>query len=912
MLGEICMTSELTYTQENMGLNEEKEHSLPQVRCIHHLLATQAEEDPNAIAITAPGRDPLTYGRLYTHLKNVVKTLNGMDIGRNDRVAIVLPNGPEMAVAFVTVAAGATSAPLNPAYRASEFDFFLSDLKARALIILTGMDSPAREVAQGRGIPIIELSPVLEAEAGIFKLTGDEHLPTTRGGFAQPDDVALVLHTSGTTSRPKIVPLTQMNICTSAHNMRTTLRLTENDRCLNVMPLFHIHGLMGATLSSLTAGASIVCSPGFDGARFFGWLDTFQPTWYTAVPTIHQAVLARAIDNHEIITRCPLRFIRSSSSSLPPQMMAALENAFDAPVIESYGMTEASHQMTSNLLPPGQRKAGSVGVAAGPKVAIMDQAGNLIPTGETGEIVIRGPSVTLGYENNPAANESAFTHGWFRTGDQGRFDDDGYLYITGRIKEIINRGGEKIAPREVDEAFMDHPAVVQAVAFAVPHATLGEDVAAAVVLRPSGSTVTATTEKELREFAFTKLADYKVPSQVIIVDEIPKGPTGKLQRIGLAAKLETALKAEFVASRDSLEKTLTELWTETLGVKQIGIRDNFFALGGDSLLAAHLFAQIEQRLTNQKLPLSTLFRAPTVEQLARILRDKNWSASWSSLVPIQPTGSKPPFFFVHAHGGNVVGYYDLARHLGPDQPFYGLQAQNLNGKQVGARRIIEDMAAHYIEEMRMVLPHGPYFLGGWCLGGIIALEMAQQLQTQGKEVALLAMVQSAHPDYPKFLPKTSGLHRMIYRIITRIDLEVNNLAEIESKERWPHDWKRVKRVTTIARVQVEKMFAKLHLRIPHSRAYALDVLEKAHAMAYENYEPRPYQGLVALFRASKQPLGVYSDPALGWSELMKGGLELYEIPGYRLRVLQEPRVRILAEQLRACLDKAQNGPGARL
>jgi thioesterase domain-containing protein len=274
------------------------------------------------------------------------------------------------------------------------------------------------------------------------------------------------------------------------------------------------------------------------------------------------------------------------------------------------------------------------------------------------------------------------------------------------------------------------------------------------------------------------------------------------------------------------------------------------------------------------------------------------------LVPIQTSGSKPPFFFVHAHGGNVIGYSDLARHLGPDQPFYGVQAQNLNGRQVAARRI-EDMAAHYIEEMTTVLPRGPYYLGGWCMGGIIALEMAQQLRSQGKEVALLAMVQSTHPDYPRFLPKTSGLHRLLYRLVAGVDREVSSLVEKPPNERLPHGWKRVKRGMTIVQVQVESVFAKLHLRIPRSRAYTLDALQKAHNMAYENYEPRPYEGPVALFRVSKQPLGIYSDPTLGWGQLMKGSWELYKVPGYRLGILQEPRVQILAEQLRICLDKAR-------
>jgi oxalate---CoA ligase len=261
-----------------------------------------------------------------------------------------------------------------------------------------------------------------------------------------------------------------------------------------------------------------------------------RPTWYTAVPTMHQAILARAERNREIVARSRLRFIRSSSASLPPQVMAELERVFRAPVIESYGMTEASHQMASNPLPPRPRKPGSVGLAAGPEVAVMDDAGSLLPRGAVGEVVIRGPNVTRGYEANPEANAKAFTNGWFRTGDQGVLDDDGYLRLTGRLKELINRGGEKISPLEVDDVLMDHPAVQQVVTFAMPHEKLGEEVAAAVVLREGK----IATERELRDFAATRLADFKVPRRVVLLPEIPKGATGKLQRIGLAKKLGLA------------------------------------------------------------------------------------------------------------------------------------------------------------------------------------------------------------------------------------------------------------------------------------------------------------------------------------------------------------------------------------
>ena len=305
---------------------------------------------------------------------------------------------------------------------------------------------------------------------------------------------------------------------------------------MNIMPLFHIHGLVAAILTSLSAGGSIFCTHGFNALKFFSWLEEAKPTWYSAVPTMHQAILARTSRSADIIAETKLRFIRSSSSSLPTQVMAELEKTFDAPVLEAYAMTEAAHQMTSNPLPPEVRKPGTVGRAAGPEVAIMDGEGKLLPLGSVGEVVIKGPNVTPGYENNPKANAENFTNGWFRTGDQGVMDEEGYLTITGRLKEIINRGGEKISPCEVDDVLMDHQAVEQVVTFAMPHDKLGEEVAAAIVLRENET----TTEKEIRDFAAQRLADFKVPRKVVFLEEIPKGPTGKMQRIGLAEKLGLA------------------------------------------------------------------------------------------------------------------------------------------------------------------------------------------------------------------------------------------------------------------------------------------------------------------------------------------------------------------------------------
>jgi acyl-CoA synthetase (AMP-forming)/AMP-acid ligase II len=500
------------------------------------LLAAGAD---HATALAAPGRPGLNFAGLRAQIGQTVAALNALGIGRNDRVAIVLNNGPEMAACFVACASAVTSAPLNPAYRADEFEFYLSDLNAKALIVEADSSSPAIEVAQKLGVRLLDLVVEAGAPAGSFTLQPRDGAAGTaagQGGYAQPEDVSMVLHTSGTTSRPKIVPLSQGNLVASARHIGRTLAFTPADCGLNLMPLFHIHGLIAGVLAPLSAGSQVFCTPGFNALKFFGWMEEAKPTWYTAVPTMHQAILSRAPKNAEVIARHPLRFIRSSSSSMPPQVIAELEAVFKAPLIESYGMTEAAHQMASNPLPPAVRKPGSVGLAAGPEVEIMGEDGSILPAGEVGEIVIRGPNVTAGYENNPKANAEGFREGWFRTGDQGIKDAEGYISLTGRLKEIINRGGEKVSPREVDEILMDHPAVAQVVTFAMPHPKLGEEVAAVVVLREGQQ----ADERALQAFVAQRAADYKVPKKILFMEEIPKGATGKLQRIGLAAKLGLA------------------------------------------------------------------------------------------------------------------------------------------------------------------------------------------------------------------------------------------------------------------------------------------------------------------------------------------------------------------------------------
>jgi acyl-CoA synthetase (AMP-forming)/AMP-acid ligase II/acyl carrier protein len=613
---------------ETCGAQISMTSSVP-AKTIYGLVDFHSRRNPDALALLGEGLPPLTYRRLSTQIEALGTRLNQLGIGRSDRVAVVLPNGPEIAVAFLGVAASATCAPLNPAYRADEFDFYLSDLNAKALLVSGGLDSPAVVSAQRRAIPVLKLSLDSEGDVGVFELEGQGRPAAVKAGLASSSDTALVLHTSGTTSRPKIVPLSHENLCCSAWNVRTTLGLSGSDRCLNVMPLFHIHGLVAALLASLAAGGSVVCTPGFYAPKFFEWMADYRPTWYTAVPTMHQSLLARTKENRATILQHSLRFIRSSSASLPPQVMTGLEEAFGVPVIEAYGMTEAAHQMASNPLPPGLRKPGTVGLAAGPEIGIINEVGDLLGRGDSGEIVIRGPNVTSGYENNPTANQSAFSHGWFRTGDQGFIDSEGYVSITGRLKELINRGGEKISPREVDEVLIDHPAIEQAVTFAVPHPQLGEDVGAALVLR-RGFTA---NETDIRAFAAERLAYFKVPRWIRFLDEIPKGPTGKLQRIGLAKRLgvEAILeeRPDYLAPVTLHERAVAEIWSEVLKQDGIGRNDSFLALGGDSILATRVVARIRDSF-KVEISLLSFFNAQNLADLAQVVGQVQQSHSVSA------------------------------------------------------------------------------------------------------------------------------------------------------------------------------------------------------------------------------------------------------------------------------------------
>jgi acyl-CoA synthetase (AMP-forming)/AMP-acid ligase II/thioesterase domain-containing protein/acyl carrier protein len=846
------------------------------------LIGRHAGSRPDEPAILAPGHEPLTYARLLADQQSAFRQLRALGVARTDRVALATVNGPGAATAFLYLASVCGCAPLNPAYRTEELEFYLRDLCARFVVTSDPPDSPAQTAARRLDLPVIRMVAAgasCRFESADARAACDDVPPSE-------DDIALLLHTSDTTSKPKLVPLLHRNLCASARHIAATLALTSADRCLNIMPLFHVHGLVAAVLSSLGAGGSVVCTDGAYGSGFFQWLAELSPTWYTAVPTMHMGILARAQEHADIIAARPLRFIRSSSSALPPRILHELEAAFRAPVVEAYGMTEAAHQMACNPLPPAPRKPGSVGPQAGPDVAIMDASGSLLIRGATGEVVIRGPNVMPGYLDNPHANQAAFTDGWVRTGDQGWIDPDGYLFLTGRLKELINRGGEKVSPREVDEVLLDHPEVKQALTFAIPHAQLGEEIGAAVVLAPDST----ATESGLRRFAAARLAPFKVPRLIRIVAEIPKGPTGKPQRISLASRLgieaiDAAQPAAAYRPPESpLEEQICAIWQDMLGCSRIGTLDTFDSLGGDSMLAARMLAAVSQE-AGASISFPEFLSQGTVAALAReIERHRASQTGADPIVALRAEGSRSPLVCIPGHDGILVGLAHLTRLLDPDQPIYALEAPQPSAFP-GDAWSIPSFADHYAGALVERFQKRPIHLAGVCFGGVAAYELARQLQQRGALVQSLILLDTLNPQWQEGLGPLSRLAALSTMVCER--------AAAHGRTLWELRWRGAARyMSERARALVAGRREDADLRrMRGSTAWAASGTALLRRLAASNYRPGPYSGPVSMIRVR----GLRPNPPwMGWKGVATGRISLVEIDFCPRGMLADPAIAVVA------------------
>ncbi len=830
---------------------------------------------PDAIALVEPGGARQSYEALQRRAKTVAHAVASAGIARDDVVAVILPDGAELMVSFLGVASVVGCAVVNPALRDRELEQVLAAVGARAVIVDPALGLAA-DVARANGMAVLSAEP--------------DDVGGTPCDPPRSSHVALLLHTSATTGKARIVSLTHSNVQAMAANTRGILGLTCADRFLSMMPMFHLQGLLSA-LAQLLAGGSVICTAGFDAGAFLGWMEEYRPTWYTAGPTLHHAILPLVEAHPEVLERAPLRFVRSIGAALPHALMEQLERTLRAPVLEGYGTTEAG-AISSNT--PRHRRPGSAGRTTGSEIGIMNEQGEILPADQEGEIVVRGRAVMKGYRNDAEADRNAFRDGWFRTGDLGRLDPEGFLFVTGRIKEIINRGGEKILPGEVEDALLAHPAVAEAVAFGIPHATLGEDVMAAVILRAGA----LAGELELRRFAAERIADFKLPRRIIFLSEIPKGATGKASRAALPAQLASEIEATNNASAalSEIENRLAEIWRRILKVERVDLRDDFFQLGGDSL--AFMLTLAEAGLDLGPEDRAEFRVSPTIETLARVAaRSPGPAAERSWVVTAQPRGTRIPFFCIPGADENPYYFLDLAQALGQEQPFFIVR----DPRPPGDRGVytLEEHAALFREAIRSMWARGPYILGGHCYGGIVAFEVARQLMAQGEEVGLVALFEVPTPGYPKlarhwkrYLKQcavlgASALRGEASEVVNQARAHFAALRQLFERKKQAA----TRRALVSAGMQSWVDEAE-HLDFRNTRA--------GRAYVPGGLACKVVHFLAADVRHSTQ---ILDDPRLGWRDAVGSGFSSCNVPGVANAIFHPPFVAELALRLRAELDK---------
>jgi oxalate---CoA ligase len=701
----------------------------------------RAELQGDCAALVSTGLQPFSYSELQRLIERVRSALRFAGFDRHARIGIAVSSGPQAALAIVAVSCSAVSIPLNPKQTVREFEASLAALTLDAILVLRGVDSAAREAARNKEVALLEVAPCTQAMLG-FDLVATS-VPTRAAADERdepdPDAPAFILQTSGTAAEPKLIPFSHRNMLAAAARVQDWFKLSPQDRCLSVSPLFYSHGLKVTVFTPLLTGGTVVFPTDATKFDYAEWFLFLKPTWYSAGPTLHRLVFDGTNVRADARTGHSLRFVLSGGAPLPRNVLEGLQRALGVPVVEHYGSSEAA-QVSANL--PSRSKPGTCGVPAPNTVVIVGNDGRQLPSGMQGEILVGGPTVISGYLEAPELNRNCFIDGWFRSGDIGSIDEDGFLTLHGRTQDVINRGGEKISPTEIDEALMRHPAIIEAAAFAIPHSRLGEDVAAAVVLRP-GMT---TTPVALRKFLQELVAPFKVPRRIVIRDQLPKGATGKVLRRRLTESWEeradryTQVGSSPVdngSSDKQLVKELTNLWERLLRISPLSPDDDFFEKGGDSLLAMEMLAELEWR-TGLTIPSSILFEATTIHQLVQRLPEQQ-SLGPKYLFEINSNGDQPPLIYFHGHfhgfGRDAI---TLAKLIGSRQPLFVVAPHGTGDEPIPPS--IEAMAADRLPLIMKAQPKGPYRLGGKCLGGIVAFEVARMLVAAGKEVEMVILL----------------------------------------------------------------------------------------------------------------------------------------------------------------------------
>ena len=813
-------------------------------------------------AIEAPGRLPLTHCRLAEHMEAISARLRSLGVGRGNRVVSVVPTGPDAASAILAVSSAATFVPLDPNATQPEYQSLFQILEPRIVIVEAGVSHPAADAARAARIPVLELRR--EKEAGAFSLDGHTgYAPASATAAVSPDDYAYILPTSGTTGIPKLAPVSHRGACSTVTSIADALKLDSTDACLVFTPLFHSLGLVSGVLVPLSAGGRSIYLPGFDSPQFFGSLDEYRPTWFSSVPALLRTMLEQAPSYRQAIERAPLRFIRSGGSPLASALAEKIEQAFSAPLVQVYGLSEAP-ALACHTPDHRIRKTGSVGRVMRNEIAIFDEEDRPLPPGSTGEIVVRGPSVIPEYFRNEGATRRAIRNGWFYTGDVGNFDTDGDLFLTGRRSEFINRGGEKIAPAEVDEILLSHPSVAEALTFPIPDEELGQDIGAVIELRPA----THATPADLQAFAATRLSIQKVPRRIFLVDAIPKGPTGKMKRLDMFQQLVSMNKDAPDSSPgdapDHREDIVGGLFAKALGLDHVERDDNFFDLGGGSLAAARCAADIGSALGLEGFSPVTFLWAPTVARMAKALSEID-NGKDAGVLTIQPEGEGMPLFLV-APGMEARA---LAGNIGK-RPVFGIRVPHLEGRAVPPT--METIAEECVLALQRHQPNGPYALAGWCGAGVLALEIARKLSEQGAGVAFVALFDARDI----WLPPMSQPRKSFVQAVRRVQRLSFFLSRVRSAG-----------LSTAATAFERRIEVN-----PHAEAFN---------QALRLYRPRPWNGRMIHIWASRRPKGAFREVDFEWNHLSPAGFQYHQVPGDHLSMLYESK---LAQILTAEMDRA--------
>lgn len=869
------------------------EIAYPRNGLIHELFEAQAKLTPSSVAVEYDGNQ-ITYCELNQRADQLARHLRSLGVGPDVVVGLCVERSLDMVVGLLGILkAGGAYLPLDPSFPPPRLAYMIADSGMRVLVTHRQLDQKL-----GVCLPsIVHLDADWKAIA--------EQDTTSAEPSPQTENLAYVLYTSGSTGKPKGVAIPHAAVVNFLRSMQREPGFSANDRLLAVTTLsFDIAGLE-LYLPLVSGGTTVIASrdDNYDPARLIERIRQSQCTVMQATPATWRALLEAGWEGSE-----KLKLI-CGGEALPGDLAQALRPRC-AQLWNMYGPTETTiwstiHRVTSTdgPVPIGRPIANT-------QVFVLDEHRQLVPPGIVGELYIGGAGLARGYFNRPELTAERFVDSPFepnarlyRTGDRARWLPDGTLECLGRADHQVKIRGFRIEPGEVESALARHPAVGQCVVVAREDSHGDKILVAYLEPQPDGPTPLVS---DLRTHLGNDLPAYMVPSAFVVLQKLPLTPNGKIDRNALPSPNPELIEVsgKIAAPRDTIEQMLVQIWSRVLRVKSIGIHDNFFDLGGHSLLAVRILAEIE-RLVKRRLPLATFLQAPTIDHLADVLRKEDWKPSWSSLTPIRAGGSKPPLFLMHSHGGNVLEYYPLAKYLDADQPVYALQARGLDGN-IPKDQSFEDMAKAYLIELRSLQEEGPYFLGGYCLGGLLALEVAQQLSAAGEEVALVVLIQSMNPTYARFSPDLNMLQRGWYRTAKRVDLELEHLRHKGANhivERCRRTWD-----VALARTSIgfDNWMSNGHSqRKRRSMAYTLERLAIEHDKARMRYVPRPYNGPVVLFRARKQLSGLMTDLTLGWKDVLAGNLEIFEVPGHQETMLSDPNVSGLAEKLTAQLHAAQ-------